>query len=822
MAAAQRRSHRLPSPSTRTSGGSAAGRAAWFVLSLAAFAAATGVILVQPYAPYAPAAIGIALATLALARPAWGAGTAIALLPVADLADRTGMIHLTESDFVVLASIAGAALRFAVRPPLATNVACNATGAFVLTFGGLVIAAALALGHSLLPWPGIGWNTLSGHASPIDGLRLAKALPLSLGLLFVIRTCLRQDHHRTVAAVRAGFVVSLVFVGIAVVRERIAFVGLTDFASDYRATGPFWEMHLGGASLDGWIALTLPMLGWALAGSRRVEVSLLLAGAAALAFYAALASFSRGLYGAVAMEAMLLALWTLRHRKPGGTSARPDGRRTLLLPIAAALFGVIAGPVFATSGYRGLAAFAGAVLLAIAAGPRLSNVRAGILTGGVALGALAAGAAWFVAPLLPKGPYVAYGASAIATATALALGGRTARPALGGIALALLVTTILAVPLVATHWGGGVASSAAWTGAALAIALLPLCRAARPSLWNADGSTIVAAGVLVTGLCTVAVVGNSYYANQRFSTTTGDMSARQTHWSDSLALLQSTDEWWLGIGPGRYAERFAWRSHERFVPGGFRLIPAGDRHQLVLTGPNQPVGWGEIFRVSQRIDAEPALPLTVEATTRVADGLGSKIALHFDVCRKHLLYDNGCLVSTVVLPAGESHHSIKLAGHDSIGASHVLGWPVATRFSMGLDSVGGNVGVIDVRLLDARGHDLLRNGDFRDGAAWWFYSSDRSHLAYHAKNLWLQSLIESGLVGLAATVLLGVLTLSWLLIGPAREHPLAAPLAAGLLGFGIVALFDTVVDNPRLATIVLVSAGIALSLRAPPRNAHVP
>lgn len=792
----------------------------WWLFSIASVAAAAAVILAQPYPPYPLAAVGSVLALLAFLRPAWGAATAIALLPVADLTDRTGMIYVAESDLVVLAVVAGAAIRFAARRSALPDSARVATGSFAIAFGSLAVAAALALGHSLLPWPGFDWETLSGHASPLDGLRLAKALPLALGLLAVIRASLHRDSAGTAVALRIGVVASLALVSVAVVWERIAFVGLTDFATDYRATGPFWEMHLGGASLDGWIALTLPMLGWSLVRSRQVVASLVLAGVAALAFYAALATFSRGLYGAVVLEVALLAIWTLRHRTAERAHAARDWRRVALLPAPVILIGFVASAVFATGGYRGLAALLGTLILAVAAAPRLATLPVGMAIGGAALGSLIAGSLWTLGPVLPKGPYVLFGATAIATAATLAAAGRSPRPALGGIALALLVATATAVPLVSIHWGGDVAAPAAWSGAAIALALVPLCRAGRPSLWSADGAVVVAAGVLLAGVGTVAIVGNSYYANQRFSTTTGDMAGRTTHWADGLALLQSTDEWLLGTGPGRYAERFAWRTHDRFVPGGFRLLPEGDHHRLVLTGPNQPVGWGEIFRVSQRIDPDASLPLTVEVTTRVAAGLEGRIPLHFDVCRKHLLYDDGCVTGSVVLPAGDSRHVVELKGGTTLGRSHVLGWPRATRFSLGLDSVGGSASVLDVHLRDAEGRDLLGNGNFRDGAAWWFYSSDRSHLAYHAKNLWLESLVEAGLVGLATTVLFGVLALAWLLVGPARGHVLAAPLAAGLLGFGAVGMFDSVVDSPRLATMGLVVAGIALSLRKAPGAAR--
>uniref|UniRef100_UPI00195354A7 hypothetical protein n=1 Tax=Escherichia coli TaxID=562 RepID=UPI00195354A7 len=39
---------------------------------------------------------------------------------------------------------------------------------------------------------------------------------------------------------------------------RLAYTGLLDFSTDYRTTALFWEMHVGGAALDGFLVMTLP------------------------------------------------------------------------------------------------------------------------------------------------------------------------------------------------------------------------------------------------------------------------------------------------------------------------------------------------------------------------------------------------------------------------------------------------------------------------------------------------------------------------------------------------------------------------------------
>ncbi len=49
--------------------------------------------------------------------------------------------------------------------------------------------------------------------------------------------------------------------------EHVAFPGLLNFSTDYRSTSVFWEMHVGGAALDGYLALAMPFAGALALGS---------------------------------------------------------------------------------------------------------------------------------------------------------------------------------------------------------------------------------------------------------------------------------------------------------------------------------------------------------------------------------------------------------------------------------------------------------------------------------------------------------------------------------------------------------------------------
>ena len=128
------------------------------------------------------------------------------------------------------------------------------------------------------------------------------------------------------------------------------------------------------------------------------------------------------------------------------------------------------------------------------------------------------------------------------------------------------------------------------------------------------------------------------------------------------------------------------------------------------------------------------------------------------------------------------------------------------------------IDVDNVTLLDAEGRDLVHNGDFSKGMQRWFFSTD-SHLAWHAKNLFIHVLFEQGWLGLgafAALLVAAVLTL----LRRAGHDAMALALFISLVSFLVVGLVDSLIDEPRLdflffwlLAISLVSGGKLLPRR---------
>ena len=156
---------------------------------------------------------------------------------------------------------------------------------------------------------------IGSTASRMERWRIGRGIGEALLLWPLLRSALRADERQSVDLLAGGFALGLAFASIAALWVREAFHGLLNFSSDYRTTALFWEMHVGGAAFDGFLALTVPFIAWELRRSRSVRHLWLASALTILASYACLTTFSRGVYIAVpAGLATLLAL-LLRERE---------------------------------------------------------------------------------------------------------------------------------------------------------------------------------------------------------------------------------------------------------------------------------------------------------------------------------------------------------------------------------------------------------------------------------------------------------------------------------------------------------------------------
>ncbi len=278
-----------------------------------------------------------------------------AALPVLNFLPWTGWLMVDEFDLLLLCVLATGYGRMAFEPAAARakplvmdspdsadlvdsldsaaepKAAANAVWLLVALFAvsSLVSAwrgfTADGLGQALAGLSESGlWQD---YSDPLNSLRLAKSLVFALLCVPLLRREMAQAGCSAAVfqPVGAGMLAGLSMVVVVVLWERLAFPGLFNFSTRYRTTAMFWEMHLGGAAVDAYFALATPFVVWALARSRSWRHWFPLALLALLTCYAVLTTFSRGVFVAVALPLVLLAIghWA---QKTGLDWREPLGR----------------------------------------------------------------------------------------------------------------------------------------------------------------------------------------------------------------------------------------------------------------------------------------------------------------------------------------------------------------------------------------------------------------------------------------------------------------------------------------------------------------
>ncbi len=719
-----------------------------------------------------------------------------AILPIANFSIYSGWLFFEELDLFVLVTVAVGYWRLMPKKP-------------VYGFSSPVLLLLLAVSYGVSAYVGVmplqklDANAFSNYFSHYNSLRILKPFVWALLLLPLLR---RTEGGLLVPGMLAG----LTFVSFAGIWERWTFTGLMNFASDYRITAPFPEMHTGGAALDAFLSLSLPFSLFYLFRGRYVGIALLLFAAAS---YTVFATFSRGLYLGFAVSVAAMGFFLLRKDANKGDANRGRGYSLSLAALYLVAL-ILLVKTFDTGGYRGLFA----VVCLMAATYFIGGTRS------VSHGKAAIGAAAFMLGLVclaliaafGKGSYLAFGLSAVVFFLGFALHefrqGDSKR-----IGMMLAYAGFLAMGpcdlAVNWHWGG---EYAAIYGALVWVFAMTLAlgnRSMKEPLWswNRTGAMTVALLLMLSGMA-IPVMWNPYM-NNRVEVADSDLGGRIAHWRNVIEMM---DPGWksrlFGMGLGRFPETYFWQNKEQNIPGTYRILEGKEGSYLRLEGSKYQQGFGEFLRYGQRVKIEPYRTYTLEFDAR--SRFAKQHVLSY-LCEKYLLYVNACSETLSWLNTdGLWHHYKTEMKSGNMGSEPWYERP-AVQFSLANEQNGDFFDVKNVRLEDERGRNLLHNGDFSEGANRWFFSSDRFHLPWHAKNLELNIFFDQGVFGLAAFVLLLLHALARQAGLALSGDMLAATRFSALLGFLMVGLFDSILDFPRLSLLFYLMLFSSL-LRAAP------
>ena len=743
----------------------------------------------------APAAVA-AFASLTFLKPDAFLIYIPALLPISGLAPWSGWITFEELDMLVLATAAGLYARSAFAPLRQQHTGRSILLPVLVILMSLLLLISMARGFMDAGGFHFGW--FQGYDGPMNSVRIGKGFFLALLLAPQIVVRLHKIQPSEVARKLAiGLTLGLGTASLAATWERISFPGFLNFSSDYRTTALFWEMHVGGAALDGWLLLTAPFAVWALRASNslaRLLAALLLT---AIAAYAALTTFSRGVYLALLVALPLLG-WLIsrqqRHAESDPQRPRWGGRRWFS---AALLLCVLAGLVFDKGGYRGLLALMGLIGTALSIPSIVRKLSFGQIALGITIGIVSGGILVITASPVPKGPYIFYAGILSATGYLLFRTKNGLTESNGMLAVAAFSCLTINTAAVSIHWGGPEAQPGSLAAVGILLAVLAWGSASRKPLWpdqlHWQGSLVALAAAVFT---VVAVFFGGAYMDTRFETSGQDFKGRLSHWRTTLDMLTTPLDLILGKGLGRFPANYFFAIPNNTFPGTYQVKQDADSPSLQLVAPRHPISFGDMLRVSQRLPPDAIGPFVLDLKIKAA----SKVTVHAEVCEKHLLYPGKCSVGNVSTNGTNREWqalSIQLKG--PLLLNTLWSPPRFKVFSIAIDNNSGKAETSELVLSVQGGNNLLKNGRFEDQMRYWFFSSDRDHMPWHAKNLFINIMFDQGLLGLSAFLLLTLSVLWRLILGRGKDYWPAPYIASAIVGFLIVGFFDSLMDVPRLA-----------------------
>jgi hypothetical protein len=327
-------------------------------------------------------------------------------------------------------------------------------------------------------------------------------------------------------------------------------------------------------------------------------------------------------------------------------------------------------------------------------------------------------------------------------------------------------------------------------GVALGILLLSSWRAALPEAKGTWRATVAAIGFL--GGATVLAMGLSGgYLQKRLAHAGDDWVVRVGHWQTALAIRdQDLGATLFGMGLGRFPEAYLLRSGAVSLPGTYGFIDEDGNRFLRLGG-------GETLYMAQGLPVTEGRRFTLTLRVRSSN---ANARLGVPLCEKHLLNSFRCQWNVIPVPADGIWHPQSITIDSGlVGAGN---WFTRKPVELSLynETVGTLVDVDDVQLQDEAGERLIHNGDFSAGADYWFFKT-HSHLPWHIKNLWVEVLFEQGWFGLISLLLLLAAVVGHLARAVWRGDRLAGVLLASSGGFLTVAVFGSLFDTPRIATL---------------------
>jgi hypothetical protein len=304
-----------------------------------------------------------------------------------------------------------------------------------------------------------------------------------------------------------------------------------------------------------------------------------------------------------------------------------------------------------------------------------------------------------------------------------------------------------------------------------------------------------------------AVIGAESFMRARVKDVERDFASRLLHWQHGARLLRHPADWAFGRGSGRLPAEYGKSALEDELPGSSQAVfDLGGAH-LSLSGPGHSEALAGRYALTQRV------PIDTNAYRVAFDAHVDKpVRVGISLCAMDMLHEGECQRAEArILADARPWQRISLPLIGPRLADDVRSLSTAA-FGIAVLETNARVRLDNIALLDERGADVLRNGDFSRGLAHWFPLARNYFVPWHIDNLYLELLIEQGAAGLAAVALLLANALTTL--RSARQHasPAAPYLASCLVSALLVGTVSSLMDTPRVAFLLFFLALLSIQL----------
>ncbi len=698
-----------------------------------------------------------------------------ALLPVIYLAPYTGWIYFDEFDLFLLVTLA--VLFWHGQYSLAPLKSVPALSWMALT--PFLLIYFFGILNGMFPLEPIDANSFASYYSQYNSLRVGKGLIWALLLWPALLNHLNKAEKNK-RLIFFGITLGAFGTILAIFRERgvihDVFYGeswrellhsLLDFSTQYRITAMFADIHTGGTSIDGYLALTIPLVFFLITHSRgktRFWSSLVAAGL----LYGAAVTFSRGVYLGLGVQLLIsLAIFFNHHRASLNLRDLVILLISALISLAALIISYQKGGFYALLAL--LTLYSGFVISsAIPSANKSSRVLivGGLFIAGNALAIYAMHTSqWVENTLLTSALY-----SLFLSVILLAISPHSTRVLLKTCNIRQLLG------LIALFW-------------VFIIMLLP------PLL----GTTVA----------------------NRFTTVSKDFQHRIDHWKTAIEITNKKPQSAIaGVGVGRFPSSYYWEVQNAKEVGSYKLIERDSNSFLSFSGAHD-------LKVGQIINIQPKTNYQLRFDYKTNDAV---VPIFIKICHRQIIqpyeWNPTCKVFSKKAPRTNgkwkrlawNFNSDKLGTFENMTVAPVV-LTISNRRKYEFNNKPQTFLAIDNFILrSVDGPPILKNGRFDEGLNHWFGYYDFDHLPWHIKNIWVNYYFELGLIGLISLLILvgtAIIRLAKRVLNGSDSAPF---LLASLLGFLAVGSFGTIVDAPRVAMLFYLILLSSLSESTPIRN----